>query len=142
MKRFAFRSNWVGGATRPDRNPTGSYSELSREERVDQSTQTVPKHVQVAQYSIDYESDSSSDKFFYDPGFLNCLHLIQKRLSSELLHCALHNNYCCIPRPQSTMDVTNLYIVACQDRKAFFSTLLPWLIHECRCIIVGTCSAI
>ena len=43
--------------------------------------------------------------------------------------------HCCIPRPQSTMDVTNLCIVACQDRKAFCSTLLPWLIHKCRCLM-------
>ena len=49
---------------------------------------------------------------------------------------------CCIPRRQSTMDVANLYILACQDRKALCSTLLPWLTHECRCLIVGTCNAI
>ena len=36
-----------------------------------------------------------------------CIHLIQNRLSSELLHCALCIAHCCIPRPQRTMDVTN-----------------------------------
>ena len=41
------------------------------------------------------------------------IHLIIKRLSSELLHCALR--HCCIPRPQCTMGVTNLYIV-CMPR--------------------------
>ena len=51
---------------------------------------------------------------------------------------ALYIALCCIPRPQSTMDVTNFYI-ACQDRKALWSTLLP---HECRCLILGTCNAI
>ena len=40
-----------------------------------------------------------------------CIHLIQKRLSSELLHCALH----IVVYPY--MDVTNLYIVACQECK-------------------------
>ena len=40
----------------------------------------------------------------------------QKRLSSKLLHCALHT-------------------VAFQDRRALWSILLPWLIHECRCPI-------
>ena len=45
------------------------------------------------------------------------LYQIQKRLSSELFHCALH-------------------FVACQGRKALWSTLLPTLIHECRCLIV------
>ena len=48
----------------------------------------------------------------------------------------------CIHRPQSTMDVTNLHIVACQDRKEFCSILLPWLIHECRSLTVGTCNVI
>ena len=69
-----------------------------------------------------------------------CIQLIQKRLSSELLHWAIL--LCCMPRRQSTLDVTNLYIVTCQDRKAWWSTLLPWLIHEYRCLIVGTCNAI
>ena len=37
-----------------------------------------------------------------------CIHLIQKRLSSEFRWIvALCIAYCCIPRPQSTMDVTN-----------------------------------
>ena len=40
------------------------------------------------------------------------------------------------------MDVTNLFIVACQDRKILWSTLSSWLIHECRSLIVGTCNAI
>ena len=35
--------------------------------------------------------------------------------------------HCCIPRPQRTMDGTNFYIVACQDRKALWSTLLLFL---------------
>ena len=52
-----------------------------------------------------------------------CIHLIQKRLSSELLHCALQ-------------------IFACQDHKALWSTLLPWLTHECRCLTVDTYDAI
>ena len=40
------------------------------------------------------------------------------------------------------MDVPNLFIVACQDRKALCSTLLPWLIYDCRCLIIGTCNAV
>ena len=52
------------------------------------------------------------------------------------LNVALCIAHCCIPRPQSTMDVMNLYIVACQDCKALCSTLLnPCLIQECRCLI-------
>ena len=50
--------------------------------------------------------------------------------------------HCGISRPQSTMGVANLYIVACQDHKGLCSTLLPWLVHECRCLIVDTCNAI
>ena len=43
------------------------------------------------------------------------------------MHCALLHT-----QTARHHDLTNLYIVACQDHKAFCSTLLPWLIHECR----------
>ena len=35
-----------------------------------------------------------------------------------------------------------LHIVAYEDRKALWFALLPWLIYECRCLIVGTYNAI
>ena len=41
--------------------------------------------------------------------------------------CYTPNSLCiahfCILRPQRTMDVTNLYIVACQDSKALWSNI-------------------
>ena len=55
---------------------------------------------------------------------------------SELLHCALR----IVAYPDRNAP-WNLYTVACQDRKALWSTLLPWVIHEYRCLIVGIYNA-
>ena len=103
----------------------GTSSTMSQKPRSPGEVSFTTKHFTNGDLKF-YLADPFS-KMFAD------IHLVQKRLSSELLHCALL---------RSTMDVTNLYIVAYQDRKAICSTLLPWLIHECRCLIVGTCNAI
>ena len=62
------------------------------------------------------------------------IHLIQKRLSSELLYCALCIVHCTLLHTKTATH----YIL--KQNRTF--DIVPWLIHKCRCLIVGTCNAI
>ena len=61
-------------------------------------------HVCIATYTRLGKTAENSGRIFADVGSMKVnifyIHLIQKRLSSELLHCALCIAHCCMPRPQ------------------------------------------
>ena len=67
--------------------PVLKRKRVEQEERADQSPQSCSEA--CASSSTDYESDSSSDKFFFDPGWLNLS--IQKALGFIYLFLYKHN---------------------------------------------------